>query len=291
MKNKQIERVDPDYLSIKSKKRKDHKQHRKKLFLSSGCTLSILETLPSSNPPSVGTHPKPLSVKTIEPQPPVLRVVTKHCTLAVEFQRTCLSDCSSRYDGTVSSNIAKLVEKPMSQMKTFFIGQKYPTSIIGFLATLKLPCHFTRFCEGAAVLILPHYVQESLENALNGCKCAENQLPLLVASVQNEGHPSRKLERSYPKVVKHRLMKYKTDHATAKCDAAILRYNQPANMTFQQYAADLISKSFKVANDYIKVTLNDLAIEEDDQPLRHSLQGNCATSPHADSIDIALMAE
>lgn len=95
-----------------------------------------------------------------------------------------------------------------------------------FLAKLKLLCDSKRVHENAALWILPHYVQESLTNALHSRMCADNQFESLVASLQNEQNRSCKLRHSHPEVVAYLLKKYATDQAIAECSPIFLWYTQ-----------------------------------------------------------------
>lgn len=53
------------------------------------------------------------------------------------------------------------------------------------LAAFKMVRNSNKIYEGAAMLFLPHYVKDSVANALNNCMCAENRLAFLAASVRN----------------------------------------------------------------------------------------------------------
>lgn len=121
--------------------------------------------------------------------------------------------------------------------------------------------------------------------------CAIDRHAPLAASARSEQQRSHKLLHSYPEAVDYHLKNYANDQAIAEYDASVLRYMQPASMTFQQYAGDLIAKSRKDADVYDEDTPNNVFIEEVNQSLRHSLQNYWATNPEADLTDIAFQAE
>lgn len=85
-----------------------------------------------------------------------------------------------------------------SQIKKHFLDPKNPSSIVEFLATVKLICSSNKIHEGAARCVLPHYVQDIFANALNSRMFAKNRLAALAASVQSELHQSYKLQCLYP---------------------------------------------------------------------------------------------
>lgn len=72
------------------------------------------------------------------------------------------------------------------------------------------------------------------------------------------------------------LMKYAGNLVMAENDKAILRYVQPPNMTPQQNADDLISKSCNVADVYDMSTLNVEFIEDVNASSRHGLCYCCS---------------
>lgn len=245
-KNIREKRVEPGYPPIKSRDQKDRKQRIERRFSTSGRSVSSTSTLPSSAWKSVGTRPKALNAKTAEPQLPVPQTGARHYTLAIAYRRYRLSDCSPRYDDTVLSYIAELVEKVKLQMEAHFSIQK-TRSIIGFLAAFVSACDSTETHEGALMWILPHYVQKSLANALNSRMFAKFRLAFLAVSVRNEQHWSRKLLCLYQGRVNYFLNTCATDQAIADFHTYILRYKHPAGTTFQQYASDQFVKSPKVA--------------------------------------------
>lgn len=79
--------------------------------------------------------------------------------------------------------------------------------------------------------VRPHFVKDTVANALNSRMCAEDRTAPLAATVRNNKIRPRKRLRSYPEVAKYLLKKYATDAAIAEYDATILRYMQPASMT------------------------------------------------------------
>lgn len=109
---------------------KNRKQRRKyKSSKASSSSLMSLRTLSSSSerdsPPS-SSEPKALKARSAEPKLPVLQTVKKHYALAVDYRTYRLANRSPRYDDTVSSYVAKLMKKAMSQMKTHFFDPKDP---------------------------------------------------------------------------------------------------------------------------------------------------------------------
>lgn len=68
---------------------------------------------------------------------------------------------------------------------------------------------------------------------------------------------------------------------------AILRYVQSTNMTPQQFAVNLISKSYKVADVYDESTLKNIYVELFAAFTCHSLSNYWSTTPQPDLIDIA----
>lgn len=66
---------------------------------------------------------------------------------------------------------------------------------------------------------------------------------------------------------------------------------QSLSMTLQQYANDIIAKSFKVADVYDKTKLNPVFIDDIDSSIWHSLRNFCATHLQDDLTDIAFHAK
>lgn len=111
------------------------------------------------------------------------------------------------------------------------------------------------------------------------------------ASVRNGEPRSRELLRSYPDVVNYLLNKNATNQVIAWNEAAITRYVQPPNMTPQECAKDLISKSCKVADVNDESSLNDMFIESVDMPICYSLRNQYATNSQADLTNIVFQGE
>lgn len=86
--------------------------------------------------------------------------------------------------------------------------------------------------------VLPHYVSETLANALYSQMCATDKLFYIAALVRNFHNGPRKHLRSYLDVINYLLHKFATDQAIAKFDDTTVLYMQPANMIAQQYADD-----------------------------------------------------
>lgn len=102
--------------------------------------------------------------------------------------------------------------------------------------------------------------------------CAEDRTAPIIVSERNIDKRSRKLLRFYPELVNYFLKKYVTDQAIVEYDVAIFRYMQPAHMTLQQYAEDLVAKSYKVADVCDEGTLEDVFIESGDASILHSIR-------------------
>lgn len=66
---------------------------------------------------------------------------------------------------------------------------------------------------------------------------------------------------------------------------------QPALMTSQQFAEDLIANSCKIATVYDKSTLNDVFVDGVNAFVHHSLRDYWALHPHPDLTNIALHAD
>lgn len=73
-------------------------------------------------------------------------------------------------------------------------------------------------------------------------------------------------------MVKYILKKFYTDQANVDYDATNLGSMRPSTMTLQQFADDIVAKSFKVADVYGESTFNDILIEGVDSSIRHSLR-------------------
>lgn len=96
-------------------------------------------------------------------------------------------------------------------MRAYFSDPKGPIFIIGFPATFNLACDTNKIHEEAAICVLTRYVKETLANALNSRRCAEDRSAPLAASKRNIESRPQKLLRSYSKVVNYLLKKFATD--------------------------------------------------------------------------------
>lgn len=96
--------------------------------------------------------------------------------------------------------------------------------------------------------ILANYVNKIHTNALKSCKCATDKSSLIATSVRNLDNRYR--FRSYAEVVNYLLKKFATEQAIPEFDAAIIWYMQPADMSSQQYADNLVAKLCEVADVY-----------------------------------------
>lgn len=69
---------------------------------------------------------------------PVLKTVTKHYALALDYRTHHLSNRTSCFDKTVSSYNAALAKNAKSQMKAHSFNLSNLICVIGFLATFEL---------------------------------------------------------------------------------------------------------------------------------------------------------
>lgn len=110
-KYKHIYRVESDYPAIRSKKDERTTSNKKRMLLYwPGSSLRTSKAHPSWNRDSVESRPNLVDTNKTKPQLPVLQTRIKRYTIAADFWTHRLSGCSPCYDGTVSSNIAKLVK-------------------------------------------------------------------------------------------------------------------------------------------------------------------------------------
>lgn len=119
-------------------------------------------------------------------------------------------------------------------MKSHFLNPIKAISIIVFIASFKLARETNRIEKRAAVWVLPHFVHETLANALQFLMYAEDVTVPIIFLVCNNDTRSRKLLRYYPEMVNYLLKTYATYHSVAKYDTAILHYMQPSNMDLRQ---------------------------------------------------------
>lgn len=117
-----------------------------------------------------------------------------------------------------------MVKKVKSQMKAPFFNLKEPIFIIGFLTTFKLACNTDNIRDGAAMRLVPHYVNETLANELNSRMCATDKSSPITSSVRNVENWSHNLLGSYSEVVNYLLKRFATDQAIVYLDAAMLQY-------------------------------------------------------------------
>lgn len=78
--------------------------------------------------------------------------------------------------------------------------------------------------------------------------CAEDRTVPIIDLVHNNATRLPERLQHYLELINYPLKKYATDQAIAEYDAVILRNMQPASMTAQQYADDLVAKLCKVAD-------------------------------------------
>lgn len=128
-----------------------------------------------------------------------------------------------------------MVQKVKSQMKAHFFHTSDPISIIDFLATFKLACDTNRVHEGVPMRVLPFLVINALASTLNSCMLATISISPAVVFV----HFAKPLKQerflwSYREVFNYFLKRFANDQAIAEKNSAILRYTQPASVTFMQ---------------------------------------------------------
>lgn len=92
------------------------------------------------------------------------------------------------------------MSKVRSQIKAYFFKQTYPTSIIGFLSTIKLACNTNNIPEGSVMWVFPHYGKETHADEIIICMCAKDPLSSFATFVRIEERMSRKPLRCFPEV-------------------------------------------------------------------------------------------
>lgn len=125
-----------------------------------------------------------------------------------------------------------------------------------FLATFKLANDTNSIHEGATRLVQPHYVHETLTNALNSRMCAKEESTPIIDSVRNSDTRSLQLLHSYAEVVNYLMNKYAADQAIDEYDAAILRVMHLVIKSLQSYAEDLVAKSCKRQKRLLSISVN-----------------------------------
>lgn len=152
--------------------------------------------------------------------------------------------------------------------------------------TFNFACDTNNVREEAAMLTLPHYVEQMFAIVLNSYMCAEHRTIPLATSVRDEetchGH--------YWDFIRNRLLSVEEaagDQAAAEYDSTILRYMQLINLTSQQFADDLIASPWKVADIFHKSVLKYSSIDAVDGSVRHSLRDYWAFYTQADLTDVA----
>lgn len=139
--------------------------------------------------------------------------------------------------------------------------------------------------------VLPHYANEKLANALNSRMRAKNSAASIATSLYNNDTRSRMLLRPNLEVVNYFLKNYTMDGAIAKYDTVITSYMQPTNVTFRQYANDLVYRSCSAAGVYSERILDDVFIEDLDVFMHHNVRHYWAQKPEGDLTDIAFKAK
>lgn len=164
-------------------KRRTHKASK----VSSSSSVSLHTSSPSSERNTLlsASKLKALWARSDETKLPDLQTVKKHHALVGNYRTYRLANFSSRYNDVVSSSVAKIMKKVKSQIKAHFFDPKDPISIVGFLATFKLPCDMDKIHEGATMRILSNFVKKPIGNAQNSRMCTESQSGPLAATACN----------------------------------------------------------------------------------------------------------
>lgn len=125
-----------------------------------------------------------LKAGSVEAKLLVLQTTKTHYALAIGYHPYRLANRSPRYVNTVSGYAAKLVMKAMWHMKAHVFNSKNPISIISSIAKFYLACDTNKIYEGAAMWVLPHFVEETSANALNSRICATGRTVPLTATIR-----------------------------------------------------------------------------------------------------------
>lgn len=75
-------------------------------------------------------------------------------------------DTSTKYDRTVSKNVAKMEKRMMAQMELHTFNTFIPFSILGYLENFKLFCHTNKIREGADMSLFHLVVNKSASAVL-----------------------------------------------------------------------------------------------------------------------------
>lgn len=116
---------------------------------------------------------------------PVLQTMKKNSAQTLDYRTRPSLNKSPTNDETVFRYIAELIKKFKWHMKLHYFNPKEPNSIINFPATFKLACDLNRIDKEAVMWVLPHYVHETLTNALNSRICAKNRVAPIIATMCN----------------------------------------------------------------------------------------------------------
>lgn len=127
----------------------------------------------------------------IEPKTPVSQTVMKNYATALEYSHYLLANSLTKHYGTVSRYIDKMVNKVKSQMIVNFFDSEHPISIIGFLAIFKHRWNTFRIPKEVTMRGLPHYINETLENALKSRIGVLDRSSLIATTVCNVDDRSR----------------------------------------------------------------------------------------------------
>lgn len=71
-----------------------------------------------------------------------------------------MADTFSKYDGTVSTNDAKMAKGMTAQMKPHIFEPFKPSPILGFLKNFKLNCDTNGIYEGAAMWLILFFMKQ-----------------------------------------------------------------------------------------------------------------------------------
>lgn len=192
----------------------------------------------------------------------------------------------------MSRNISKIIKKVKSSIKALFFDISDPKFMIGFLSTFKLASNSSRIYEKTTMRDLPFLVKNALGTTLNSRISAATHTTPVVASVNKvEPTTQKKLLCSYLEIVNCFLKEFANTHAIAKTHFAILRYMQPAHITYKHYADNLYAKSCNMADVYDESTIADIFIDKVDSSVSDRLHEYCATHLCADVSDFVFKAQ
>lgn len=118
----------------------------------------------------------------------MLHTIKERYACATAYWTCSLANCSSHFDETVYSYIAKCVVKVKSHMKPHFLNRKDQISVIEFLRTRTfwVMCETIKIRKAAAMWVLTHLLHGTLDNALNNRIYAVDERTSVAASMSNQ---------------------------------------------------------------------------------------------------------